>query len=111
MPISGYQAHFAGSGHLEQNSWICRFAEALLAHPEIPIARVLDQLHPGFASSLNTPIKTLLLVLQLLIHSFACAYGVCHLARLKLKVPAIRQTSSKVLKKYMVTCRMKKIHT
>ena len=111
MHISDYQAHFAGSGHLEQNSWICRFAEALLAHPEIPIARVLDQLHPGFASSLNTPIKTLLLVLQLLIHSFACAYGVCHLARLKLKVPAIRQTSSKVLKKYMVTCRMKKIHT
>ena len=77
--ISGYQAHFAGSGHLAQNSLSCRIAELLLAHPEIPIALALDQLHPGLLSSLNTPIKTLLVVLQLLIHSFSCTYAVWYL--------------------------------
>ena len=79
MHISGYGRHAAGLGQLAQNSWICRAADLLLAHPEMPIARVLDQLHPGLLGSLNGPIKTLTLVLQLLMHSFSRPDPVCHL--------------------------------
>ena len=99
----GVGRHDAGSGQLAQNSWICRFADLLLDHPEIPIARLLDHSHPGLLGKYHGPTLSLTVVLQLLVHSFSRTDPVCHLPLRKPKVPAIRQTSSKVLKKYMVT--------
>ena len=66
--------------------------------------------HLGLLGKYHIPTLSLTVVIQLLVHSFSRTDPVCPPKR-KPKVPAIRQTSSKVLKKYMVTYRMKKKNT
>ena len=98
--------HAAGSGQLAQNSWCIRFVVLSLAHTEIPIARALAQLHPILFGNLKNPMITIAWFLHSLIHNWSRPIPV--LPWPKPKVPAIIEASSKILKRCIVTYRMKR---